>query len=82
MAPKWASTRESALCRCALDCAGGTLCIVAVLVALSYLLVSIPIAGTSDMPVWARSPVYLSVAHELGAVYDDRALPPSPPPLF
>jgi len=80
--PKWSSTRDSALRKFALDCGGGCLCVLVLLYLLSWFLVAFPVNTISDMPVWARSIAYLSTAHELGDIYDNRALPPSAPPFF
>tara|TARA_X000001036_G_scaffold379052_1_gene369712 strand:+ start:161 stop:430 length:270 start_codon:yes stop_codon:yes gene_type:complete len=49
--------------------------------ALMFWIALIPIAATTDAPVWARSYLFLSTAHLLDLWQGVAAPPPPPPPI-
>lgn len=59
-------------------------CVVAVLLSLTYAFAAFPIASVTDAPAFARTLLWLSVAHHTDAWREYRVdtLPPPSPPTF
>lgn len=59
-------------------------CVLAVLLSLTYIFSAFPIVSVTDAPAFARTLLWMSVAHHTNAWVEYRAetLPPPSPPTF
>ena len=79
--PDFVSAREDECAACCLRLWGFVFCFFALVVVAAYLAMGAPVADTTDMPSWARTFPYLSLAYHLSH-WEDANFPPPPPPIF
>ena len=63
-------------------CCGAVCCIITGVFALSWYIHAIPVATISDIPSFARSMIWMSIAHHTDAWRAQQGLVSPPPPMF
>lgn len=81
--PDYDDTQESDLERTSVKCIGAACFVLWSVLVFSWVVYAVPISWISDAPAFARSMLYLSVAHHTDQYRDYYGQsPPSPPPQF
>jgi hypothetical protein len=80
--PKFASTQESELERGCVRCVGASCFVVFAFLTFTWIIHSIPLSWVSEAPAFARSLLWLSVAHNTPEWAEHYGALPPPPPQF